>query len=506
MNYILSLDLGTTAIKVAIIGTDGQMVSSSTMEYSLLTPDVLSVEMPAHIYWENFKMGLKQVLENSKIDPVQILCMGISAQGETLFLLDQQGKELCNAIVWMDNRAQAEAEELRTVFSDDVFYSHTGQVSVVPTWPAAKLLWIRKNRPELFRAIDKVLLIEDYFIWRLTGKFVCEGSLICSTGYWDIVTEHWWPEMLQYLELSENQLPEIKHSGEPVGPIQKNIAQELGLSSTTVVCMGVLDQAAGAIGVGNIRPGCLSECTGAALAICATTDAIFMDKNKQMPCHYHGMESVYMAHTFTSGGMVLKWFRDQFCQQEKDVAASMGKSTFYAMDKEAECIPPGSDGLIMLPHLQGAMAPEANPKAKGVFYGITLKHTKPHFIRAVLESIGFIVNRNLKALESIGFTFDEIRVLGGGSVSPVWNQIKADITGKMICQTSSPDAACLGAAIVAGSGYGIFTSLSDAVDHMVKVTARYTPNWENYKMYEGLYEHYVELYDALCPMFNMDEK
>lgn len=501
--YILSLDLGTTSIKVAIVNLDGKLVSSATLEYTLLTPDVLSVELPAETYWENFKIGVKNVMQDSGVSAEEIACLGISAQGETIFMLDQNGKELGNAIVWMDNRAQDEAEELSQVFSAEEFYAHTGQVSIVPTWPATKLLWVKKHQPEVFQAIDKVLLIEDYFIWRLTGKFVCEASLICSTGYWDINTEKWWPEMLSALEITEAQLPEIKTSGDPVGGILPAVAAELGLCQDTIVCMGVLDQAAGAIGVGNIRPGCLSECTGAALAICATTQSTFLDDQMQMPCHYHGIDKTYMAHTFTSGGMVLKWFRNQFGQHDAIVADAMGKSSYEVLGNQAALVPAGSDGLIMLPHLQGAMAPEANPKAKGVFYGITLKHTKAHFTRAIMESIGFIIKRNLDTLERMGFTFDEIRVLGGGSVSPVWNQIKADITGKVICQTSTPDAACLGAAIVAGAGCGLFSSLSDAVDRMVEVTARYEPNPENHALYLQQFDKYVRLYEALCPVFEL---
>ena len=504
--YILSLDLGTTAIKVALIDLDGRMKSSATMDYTLLTPDVLSVELPVEVYWENFKGGVRKILESTGIQPDSIACMGISAQGETIILLDKTGEPLMNAIVWMDNRAQDEAEELKQIIQDDIFYSHTGQVSMVPTWPAAKLRWIKKNLPETFDAIDKVLLIEDYFIWRLTGKFVCEGSLICSTGYWDINTKQWWPEMLECLGITEDKLPVIKNSGDPVGGILADVAKELGLSEQTVVCMGVLDQAAGAVGVGNIYPGCFSECTGAALAICATTDSSFEDEEKQMPCHYHAIKDTYMAHTFTSGGMVLKWFKNQFCKNDEIVADAMDESVFYVIDKEAENIPAGSEGLVMLPHLQGAMAPEANPKAKGVFYGITLKHTKAHFARAIMESVGFIIKRNLKTLERMGFTFNEIRVLGGGSVSPLWNQIKADITGMTICQTSIQNAACLGAAIVAGSGCGLFDSLEDAVKNMVVVTARYEPDPERSEIYEKAFEKYVNLYEALCPVFDMDRK
>jgi len=211
-----------------------------------------------------------------------------------------------------------------------------------------------------------------------------------------------------------------------------------------------------------------------------------------------------MAHTFTSGGMVLKWFRDSFCQHEMVIADQISDSAYIIIGRQAEQVPPGCDGLVMLPHLQGAMAPEANPKAKGVFYGITLVHTKAHFGRAIMEAIAFIVNRNLKTLERMGFYFDEIRVLGGGSLSPVWNQIKADVTGKTICQTTTADAACLGAAIIAGSKCGLFNSLEDAVNNMVKIVRRYEPNWQNHEMYKGVFDKYVKLYEALCPVFELD--
>ena len=272
-------------------------------------------------------------------------------------------------------------------------------------------------------------MIEDYFIHRLTGKYACEGSLICSTVYWDINTRRWWPEMLRRLKIGEDRLPEIRESGEPVGPVLPAPARELGLDPGTIVCTGALDQAAGAIGVGNIRPGVFSENTGAALAICATVDHPVLDPKGRMPCHYHGIPGTYMCHTFTTGGMVLKWYRDTFCQPEIQVGAQAGVDPYELLGQEAARVPPGAEGLVMLPHLQGAMAPEANPKARGVLYGITLRHTKAHFARAIMEAIACIVRRNIEVVEELGIRVSEIRGLGGGARSAVWNQIKADLTG-----------------------------------------------------------------------------
>ncbi|TFG59593.1 MAG: hypothetical protein E4H36_13520, partial [Spirochaetales bacterium] len=285
------------------------------------------------------------------------------------------------------------------------------------------------------------------------------------------------------------------------GRILPAVAAELGLSAETMVCTGALDQAAGAIGVGNIRPGVFSENTGAALAVCATVDHPVLDPKKRMPCHYHGIPDTYMAHTFTTGGMVLKWYRDNFCQQEMNVGVLSGMDAYDILGREAAMVAPGSDGLVMLPHLQGAMAPEANPRAKGVIYGFTLRHTKAHIARAILEAIACIVKRNIEVVEELGIRVDEIRCLGGGARSSIWNQIKADITGKPVLTMENEEAACLGAAIIAGAGVGIFTNLSDACSRMVQVKSKFEPNGRNSAVYAEYFKKYCALYESLTGMF-----
>lgn len=502
MNYILSVDLGTTALKVALFDKEGKLLALSRREYKLLTPTALSVELEIETYWDAFKEGVGEVLKLAEVDPKRIGALGISAQGETLILIDKDGRPLRNAIVWLDNRAQEEAEILAKEFGDEASHKITGQVKIVPTWPASKIFWIKRNEKDISRKVYKYLLIEDYFIYRLTGRFVTEGSLLCSTLYWNISTKKWWDEMLKFLGISVEQLPEIKESGEPVGKILTSVASEIGLSPDTVVATGALDQAAGAIGVGNIRPGIISENTGAALAICATVDKPFVDPQGKMPCHYHGIPNTYMAHTFTSGGMVLRWFRDGFCQTEDQAASLAGSDSYDFLTKEAEKVPPGCEGLVMLPHLSGAMAPEANPKAKGVFYGFTLHHTKAHFIRAIMEAIACIVRRNIDTLEELKIKVSEIRSLGGGARSRLWNQIKADLTQRPVLTMENEEAACLGAAILAGTAVGVFTSLQDACKKIVLVKERFEPNSANFKIYTKAYEDYVELYEDLCSLFS----
>jgi xylulokinase len=440
-------------------------------------------------------------LSAAEVDRKSVRAIGISAQGETLILVDRTGRPLRRAIVWLDNRAQAEADELDAFFGQRPAYEITGQVKLVPTWPAAKTLWVRRHEPQVFENTSKFLLIEDYVIHRLTGQYVCEGSLNTSTCYWNFKTRQWWPEMLQFLGVGIEQLPQLCESGEPVGPLLPQAAEELGLDPGVTVCMGALDQACGAIGVGNIRPGIFSENTGAALAICATVEQPTLDPNNQMPCHYHGVPGLYMLHTFTSGGIVLRWFRDTFGELERAVGQATGRDAYDYLGEEAARVAPGCEGLVMLPHLQGAMAPEANPRARGVLYGFTLRHGRSHFVRAIMEAVGFIVRRNIQVIEGIGVPVREIRALGGGARSRVWKQIEADITGRPVITLENEEAATLGAAILAGKGVGLYGSIAEAVEQMVQFKERFEPAAANRAVYDEAFRTYENLYDALCPLF-----
>jgi xylulokinase len=502
METILAFDLGTTALKCALHDLHGNVIAKAAVEYELITPDADSVEMEVETYWKAFKSALEKVLIDSGVHPAGIKALGISAQGETLILTDKNGIPLRRAIVWLDNRAQHEANKLGEKFGSHQTYEITGQVKLVPTWPASKILWIKNHEPKTFEKTGKFLLLEDYFLHRLTGEFVCEGSLVTSTCYWNFRTQKWWPEMLAELGITTSQLPEYHESGEMVGKLRKEIAEELKLDPQTLVCTGALDQACGAIGVGNIQPGIFSENTGAALAICASVKQATLDPKGEMPCHYHGLPGLYMLHTFTGGGIVLRWFRDEFAQMEMAVGKTSGLDSYDLLVAEASKVPAGCEGLVMLPHLQGAMAPEANPAAKGVFYGFTLRHSRGHFTRAIMEAVCYIVRRNIEVIEGIGVPVNEIRSLGGGARSAFWKQIEADVTGRTVLTTNNEEAATLGAAILAGKAVGLYSSVPEAVEQMVQIKARFEPKQENIPLYDNTFRTYIDLYTALCPLFS----
>lgn len=497
--YLLGVDLGTTAIKVGIFTSTGKTVATHTEEYILLTPEPSVVEQTESAYWDAFSGAVKGVLNKANIDANAIKAMSVSAQGETLAFLDENNELIGNFIVWMDTRAYDEAKEINSWFSSDEILEVTGQGPITSLYPACKVLWMKNHHPEVWAKTKKILLLEDYIFYKMGGVFNGEGSLWCTSYMWDIRKKKWWQEMLDKLEVSEAWLPEIVETATPIGTIRPEMAEELGLPKDLMLVMGGLDQACGAIGVGNVRPGIFSECTGAALVVATMADEMILDEKGELPCFYGAMPDLYMLHAGAKGGIILRWLRDTLCREEMEEEKNGGKSAYYLMDKMAEKVPAGSDGLTVLPFWGGAGAPDTDQYAKGVMYGFSLTHTKGHIIRAVMEATAMNIRRMVEYTEKItGKPVTEIRSLGGGSMSPIWCQIKADVLGKpVISMKNTQDAACLGAAMIAGVGAGVWNSIAEIADQIIEQEHVYEPNPDNKEAYDKLAERYELLVECL---------
>ena len=498
MSYILGIDLGTTAIKAAVFDDKGKECGSKTVEYTPDTPHPGYAELDAQVYVDTFISAAKSAMERAAVTPDEIVSLGMSAQGETTICLDENNHPLRPAIVWLDIRATKEAEYIEKTIGRKKIQEHTGQPGMDAIWPAAKILWLKKNEPETYEKTCKYVQLKGYFSYLLTGRMACEDSILCTTMYWDINTRKYWPEMMDLLGINESQLPEVLKQGECVGQITPKGAAMFGLRTKTTVNIGALDQACGALGVGNVRPGTFSDCTGSNLSTVAIVDKLTLDPSMQMPCFASAIPGKYMLHAFSSGGMVLKWFRDIFCEIEKNIEAGGGEAAFDQIGKEVEKIAPGSDGLIMIPHLQGSGPPDTDNNQKGVYFGITLAHGKAHFARALMESIAMVLRRMIEAMEPLGVEVRQIIALGGGSKSDVWCQMKADATGVPISIMSTTESsACLGAAILAGVASGIWTSPEEAADAIVKADASFAPNENVKEAYDKLFEKTMKLQNGL---------
>lgn len=461
MMNCLGIDYGTTSVKATLFDEKLNEVTSTLRDYTLISKGD-TVEFEAEKY---FEMLLDILAEVSKV--AQIDALSIDTQCETLIVTDDEGKPLRNAIVWLDNRATKEAEEIEKVFGNKRVYEVTGQPEITATWPACKLKWIKKNEPEIFNSVRKIFLLEDYLLYKLTGNFVTEKTLQSSTIYFDIKNRCWWNDMLSEIGINEAMLPELKDSGEIVGEYN-------GIKVVT----SAIDQIAGAIGAGVVKSGIVSEMTGTTMVVFLPTDKVpEYDEKSIVPCHYNFDNSYCLLAWTPTAGMALKWFKNAF----------FADKSFKELDEMAEKVSIGCDGLTFLPYLCGSTMPKYNPDARGSFTGLTTEHTAGHFVRSIMESVSCMLKENL---DYLNLPINEIRAMGGGAKSSLWCQMKADMTNKTLYTLQNNETACLGSAILAGIGCGVFDSVESACDMAVKIKEKFVPSGADY---ESVYNAYKKM-------------
>ena len=457
---LLGIDVGTTSLKAVCYDENGTSLAKACVDYTLTTKGDL-VEFDAMEYLAITKRAIDEIRAKVTIDAISV-----DTQGETMILTDENFVPTMPAIVWLDNRAVDEAQEIEAHFGQETIYNVTGQPETTGGWPGCKLLWVKRHLPEVWKKTKKVFLLEDWLLWYLTGEFVTEPTLQSSSIYLNITKKDWWDEMLAYIGVDRAMLPRLVLSGTKVGSFEGS-----------AVVSGALDQIAGAIGVGAIDEKVVSEMTGTIMAICTVTDKIPpYDPKSKIPCHLHAMDGKFVSLLWSStAGMALKWFRNQFAEN----------FSFKELDEMALAAGPGAGGVTMLPYLSGSTMPVYNPDARGTFWGLTLAHGRGHLVRAILESIAFTLKDDLDCIHA---RCDEIRITGGGATSPLWAQIKADVTGLTLSTLKETESACLGTAILAGVGVGAFTSVEDACAKIVATKKSYTPSGTDYTPYYRQYK------------------
>ncbi len=447
---LLGIDMGTTSVKLAAFDEKLNEKIKLSADYTLNSQGD-RVEFPAEEYWNIVRTEIDKVLSEVNID-----ALSIDTQCETLILTDESGNPTREAIVWLDNRATEEAAEIEKHFGRKRVYEITGQPEVTATWPACKLLWVRKNEPEVFAKTKKIFLLEDYILYKMTGKFVTEKTLQSSTIYFDIKSNAWWEEMLDFIGVKKDMLPELLDSAVPVGEYK-------GIKVST----GAMDQVAGAVGAGVVTPGIVSVMTGTTMVIFTPSDSMpKYDPESIVPCHYNYDGKFCLLSWSPTAGMALKWLKNALCES----------FSFRELDEIAEKVPAGSAGVTFLPYLCGSTMPKYNPDARGSFTGLTTEHSRGHFVRSVMESVACMLRANL---EYLGIDAKQIRAMGGGAQSPLWCKIKSDMTGKELITLKNAETACLGSAILAGVGAGVFSSVEDAAS-MIETGKKYTPSGEDY--------------------------
>ncbi len=490
---LIGIDVGTQVCKSVIFKEDGEIISEANKSYSLTYIKPRWIEQDANIWWEAVKTTLREAFKKSKISQSDIRGISVSTQANTPVPVDKEGNPLCPAISWLDTRSNDQVKMLREKMDEDFIYKTTG-LNLAPGFTLPKILWMKQNRPSIFSKAYKFMLAEDFIIYKLTGVSAIDFSLISFSLLFDINRIDWAYEILESTDLTADKFSNPCPSGNIVGEVTEKASRETGLKKGTPVIAGGHDQCCAAIGTGVIRPGIALNSIGTAQAMICVLNRPLFDPSKHLLCYLHAMPEKrwILLGTLSSAGILLRWFRDNFCTSEIDTARNMDIDPYNLLDKEAETVKPCSHGLLIQPYFNDA---------KGVIFGLSLYHEKRHIIRAILESIGFETRRILEYMERLGVHVTEIRMAGGGAKSPLWRQIISDQTNKTVLLPKTLEAASLGAAILAGVGTGTYKDIYEGVNKTVKIVESRDPIPDNINKYKKYYKKYCKLSQTLSKAF-----
>ena len=479
--YVIGVDLGTTNLKAALYDSSLACVARESEKVIYARAEGF-VELDIEQYFDSFCSMIRRLREKSGVPAEEICGIGFTGQAETLVILGADGKPLMNAISWMDERSKEECEELGKQFTEEEIRRVTGQMAVLPTWPATKILWLRKNRPEVFEKTAHYLLLKDYMIWKMTGKMQCDMSIATFSFYFDIYRKCYWTKMMDAVGIRPEQLPPLVEPNTTAGCVSAEAASRTGLSENTIVNIGTLDHFAGMIGTGNITTEGVSLSTGTvmALAVMAEEPA---DPDCGIAMHYGFLPDTHvMLPVVESGGVSLEWFR-----------SSCMKDTGYDELNAALAERNTLNGPIFLPYIVGVNPPEFDPAATGVFWGLRQEHDAVDMAGAVMEGVACILRKNCDSIREAGTDIERIIATGGGAKSAIWCQMQADLTGLPVVVPSDSEAACLGAGIAAAVSCGEYKDFAEACGKAVTMKQQYEPRVipeqeKRYRRFNALFE------------------
>ena len=472
------IDLGSTNIKIAIYDENFKLIDCQGRSVEYIRENGFVEFDPDHYFSILLQLLGDMVRQNGLTSIRQIAFTG---QAESLVVLDQNGKTLMNAISWMDERSTEECRILETQFPHAVCEAVTGQMAVLPTWPATKILWLKHNRPEIFASAGTYMLLKDYIVWLLTERKCCDMSIATFSFYFDIYKKGYWKEMLDAIGITEAQLPELVEPCSVAGTLLPDLADAMGLEHGTRINVGTLDHFAGMIGTGNIDRGGVTLSTGTVMAMSIMAD-LPIDPNETAALHYGPFPGTYVfLPVCESGGISLGWFRDRFLPgvEFDEINRVLGERGI-------------SPELLFLPYINGTNAPEFDAKASGLFMGLKTRHDAYDMAGAVMEGVALILDRILQTLANKPVS---IISTGGGAKSPLWLQMKADITGIEVKVPEDKEAALLGTAIMGAVSAGLYESYEAAVEVGVRMEKNYLPrpyNDQKKKAYSVMYDAMIQ--------------
>ena len=498
--YLLGIDVGTTGSKAILVAPNGDVKASATTEYPMYTPQPLWAEQNPADWWTATVASIKRLLTEGGVKPKEVAGVGLTGQMHGLVLLDAQGEVLRPCIMWNDQRTAPQCAAITQKVGAENLLRLTGN-PVLPGFTAPKIVWVRENEPQVYARAAKVLLPKDYVRYRLTGGFFGEVSDASGTSLFDVGHRCWSDEMLKALDIPRAWLPEVTESPEVSARISAEAARATGLLEGTPVVGGGGDQAAQAVGTGIITEGIVSATLGTSGVVFAASDTYRVEPKGLLHAFCHAVPGMWhLMGVMLSAAGSLRWYRDTLGEAEKAKAEETGRDAYVLLDESAATAPPGCEGLIFLPYLTGERTPYPDPNARGVFFGLTLRHGKPHMTRAVLEGVAYGLRDSLELMRALGLAIQQVRASGGGARSALWRQILADVFDTEIVTVNVTEGAAYGAALLAGVGAGVYESVAAACERAIRVTGRTAPG-PAVPVYADYYPRYRALYPALAAEF-----
>jgi xylulokinase len=500
--YVIGCDVGSQGTNAALYDADGTLVAAAYEAYDVAFPHPTWAEQDPEAWTAALHATIARLVKQVPEGPGAIKGLSFGSQLDGMVVCDRNGQPLRPAMIWMDRRAEAQAAALAARMPREDFYRHVG-ANLDSSHAVFKALWVRAEEPEVFAKAAAFMPPGSYALREAAGVLAVDWSNASSLALLDPRTRSWSPEVLDAVGIDPSALPELAPATSPAGPVTPAFAEATGLDPGTVVVVGCGDEMAATLGAGVFAPGEVCDVVGTAEPVCAASAEPREDPTMLVECHPHADPDVWLLENpgFVSGGS-LRWWRDQFSPLEREAEARGEGDAYDLITAAAAAVPPGSEGLLHLPCMQGAMAPEWNGAARGVFSGLTLAHTRAHMTRALLEGSAYALRDILEAMRNAGLETRRLTIVGGGAKGALWRQIKADVTGLPVRVPTSVETTATGAAILAAVGSGVHPTVASAVDAFVSYQPEEEhPDPERQARYDDAYRRYRELYFALKPVF-----
>lgn len=498
MAYIMGIDVGTTGTRVVVVRPDGHVIGAATGDHQpmrMARPGW--AEQEPEDWWEATLRAVRAALGVAGVTGRDVAAVGLSGQMHGVVLLDKTHAVLRPSLIWCDQRSQPQCDWITERVGGERLIRLVSNPALTG-FSAPKLLWVRDNEPKVFERAAHFLLPKDYVRFRLTGEFATEVSDASGTLLFDVTHRRWSQEMLRALEIPSKLLPRAYESPEVTGKITRETALVTGLRAGTPVVGGGGDQASSAVGNGIVLPGLTSATLGTSGVIFTFTDTPTLDPQGRIHTFCHAVPGKWHVMGVTQGaGLSLRWFREQFGSSEAWLAHQTGVDAYDLLIAQAARVPPGSEGLLWLPYLMGERTPHLDAHARGMWFGLTAAHTRAHLIRSILEGVAFSLRDSLEIFKELGIPVEQVRASGGGSRSFFWRQIQADVYGKQLVTLRTSEGSAFGAALLAGVGAGIYSSVEESAREAIQIRERLTPLASNVQTYNRLYEVYRSLYPSV---------